>query len=73
MPTTVWIDDRGLIRREVVKIPTTIEGEKVTAVMRIELLDVGEPQDVALPHSNQVYDGTDEAAEALGGVADPES
>ena len=72
-PTTVWIDDRGLIRRERLRLPMVIEGESVTAIMVLDLLDVGEPVDVALPDENQVYDVTDEAADQVDGAQGDES
>jgi hypothetical protein len=67
MPTTVWIDERGLIRRERLRFEMTVEGDSVRALMVLDFLDVGRPQEVELPEGDDVRDVTDLAVDKLAG------
>ena len=74
MDVTVWIDDQGLIRRERMQMPLTAgDGTEMTMDLRMDLLDVGKPQEIELPDEDEVMDITDEAADQLDGASGDES
>jgi hypothetical protein len=56
----VWLDEDGLIRREEVDLDMTVAGERIDAVLRMDLKDFGASYDVALPDDGDVEDVTDE-------------
>ncbi|HWM10514.1 MAG TPA: hypothetical protein VNO82_14275 [Solirubrobacteraceae bacterium] len=62
----VWIDEDGLIRREEMTFSFTEAGEKSDARLVLDFLDVGTPQEIALPDGDEAYDISDEVAEQLG-------
>jgi hypothetical protein len=63
----VWIDDDGLIRREVMTYSFTEAGEKVRARAVLDFLDVGRQQEIAMPDGEEVVDVSDEIAGYLRG------
>lgn len=62
----VWIDGDGLIRREQLNFSFVEAGEKVESRVVLDFLDVGTPQEIALPDDDEVVDISDEVAEAIG-------
>jgi hypothetical protein len=63
----VWIDGEGLIRREQMTWSFTDGGEKARSRMVLDFLDVGTPQEIAIPDDDEVVDVSDEVAEQFGG------
>lgn len=62
----VWVDADGIIRRQRVSFAITEAGERMKGTITMDLLDVGSPQDIALPDDG-VVDVTDEVGEQLDG------
>lgn len=62
----VWIDADGLIRREQLTYSFVESGETAHARVVLDFLDVGTPQDIALPDDDEVNDISDELAEQIG-------
>jgi hypothetical protein len=62
----VWIDGDGLIRREQLNYSFVESGEKAHARLVLDFLDVGTPQDIALPDDDEVVDISEEIAEQIG-------
>jgi hypothetical protein len=62
----VWIDADGLIRREQLSFSFVESGERMDSRIVLDFLDVGKPQEIALPDDDEVDDISDELAEQLG-------
>jgi hypothetical protein len=62
----VWIDGDGLIRREEMTYSFSDAGDKMRTRMVLDFLDVGKPQQIALPDDDEVVDISEEVAERLG-------
>lgn len=63
----VWIDGDGLIRREELTYSFTDAGETLRTRAVLDFLDIGKPQEIALPDDDEVVDLSDELAQQLGG------
>ena len=57
LPTDVWIDDQGRVRREFFTMHVAQSGQEVTIAMTMELFDFGVPVDVQAPPDDQVREG----------------
>jgi hypothetical protein len=62
----VWIDGDGLIRREQFTFSFEESGETAKARMVMDFLDVGTPQEIAVPDDDEVFDISEAVAEQLG-------
>jgi len=60
VPVEVFVDDDGLVRRSLMKMSFTVEGEKVSMKMLSDYYDFGVEVDVVAPPAAQVFDMTDE-------------
>jgi len=57
LPTDIWIDDEGRIRREFFTMRMEQSGQVITIAMTMELFDFGIPVDVQPPPDDQVVEG----------------
>jgi hypothetical protein len=60
---TVWIDERGLIRRERFGFDIPIEGKTYRGAARLDFLDIGQPPAIEVPEDDDTIDITDQAIE----------
>jgi hypothetical protein len=58
--TSVWLDEQGLIRRELLDLTLNIEGEPIDASVRMTFSDFSDRHEVALPDEADVKDVTGE-------------
>jgi hypothetical protein len=58
--TSVWLDDDGLIRRELLEFTLTIEGEQLDASMRLNFSDFSDRHEIDVPDEDDVKDVSDE-------------
>ena len=63
----MFINRDGLIVRERMPMSFTESGEKVRALMVLDLVDLGSEQDIDLPVPGEAIDITEEAAGEIGG------
>ena len=62
MRLAVFINEQGLIVRERMPMSFTESGEKVKALMVIDMVDLGSSQEIELPDEDETVDITEEAA-----------
>jgi hypothetical protein len=67
IPIEVFVGSDGLLRRMLMKMSFTNEGEKVSVKMLSDYYDFGVEVDVAAPPAAQVFDVTGEVGADLGG------
>jgi hypothetical protein len=65
IPVDVWVDGHHLVRREQVKYDMTVQGQKASLDMTIDLTRFGVKVDAQPPSSDDVVD----AAELLSGAS----
>lgn len=58
--TSVWLDEQGLIRRELLDLTLDIGGDLIDASMRITFSDFSDRDEVAVPDEGDVKDITGE-------------
>jgi hypothetical protein len=67
LPIDVFLDDEGVVRRMLMDMETTVEGQSMRMVMTMDFFDFGAPVDVTPPPAGQVTDVTDQLQGELGG------
>jgi hypothetical protein len=54
--TSVWLDEDGLIRRELLRLTLSIEGELIDTSMRLNFSDFSDRHEIAVPDEEDVKD-----------------
>jgi hypothetical protein len=67
IPTDIWIDANGYVRRQTVRTPTDFLGGAGSIDLRMDLFAFGSSPEVVLPPESLVFDGG-ELIEELGGL-----
>jgi hypothetical protein len=57
---SVWLDDDGLIRRELLNLTLTIEGQDLDASMRVNFNDFSDRHEIDVPDEDDVKDVSDD-------------
>jgi hypothetical protein len=63
LDVTVWIDERGLIRRERFGFDVPVEGETYRGTARMDFLDIGQPPAIDVPDEADTIDITEQMIE----------
>lgn len=68
IPTEVWIDTKGFVRRQTISIPFGFLGAGAAMSMQMDLFAFGAEPRISPPPSSQVFDASGLAEQALEGV-----